>query len=70
MNEDNKIKYGWICPKCGAVMSPKQATCVFCAPTKICCSTNNIPYIDIDYSKSISQTESHYDRRLGDKEDK
>ena len=28
----------------------------FCAPIKICYSINNIPYIDIDYSKSISQT--------------
>ena len=53
MNEDNKIKYGWICPKCGAVMSPNQATCVFCAPTQIS-SLYNVPYVNIDYAKAIS----------------
>lgn len=25
-------QYGWECPKCGAVMSPDQKTCPFCAP--------------------------------------
>ena len=69
MKVDNKIKYGWICPVCGAVMSPEQATCVFCVPTKIG-SLYNIPYIDVNYAKTISQTESHYDGQLGDKEDK
>lgn len=63
MNEDNKIKYGWVCPKCGAVMSPNQPTCVFCAPTGY--SINNIPYIDVDYTKTISQTESRY-RKSGE----
>lgn len=66
MNKDNKIKYGWICPVCGTVMSPEQATCVFCIPTKI----SSLPYINVDYTKTISVTESHYDGRLGDKEDK
>lgn len=69
MNEDNKIQYGWICPKCGAVMSPNQATCVFCAPTQIS-SLYNVPYVNIDYAKAISVTESHHDGRLRDKEGK
>lgn len=62
MNDDNKIKYSWVCPTCGAVMSTEQTTCVYCAPTK------NIPYIDVNYAKTISQTESHYDEQLGGNE--
>ena len=25
-------RYGWICPKCGGVMSPYESTCPFCSP--------------------------------------
>ena len=66
MRENNKMKYGWICPVCGAVMSPQQATCVFCMPKNV--SLYSIPYINIDYTKTISVTESHYDGQIGGKE--
>lgn len=32
--------YGWICPKCGAVMSPFQDYCVKCTNWSIDCTWN------------------------------
>lgn len=64
MNENNKRKFGWICPVCGAVMSPEQVACVYCAPIIRNGGLYNAPYIDVDYTKTISNTESHYDKWL------
>ena len=32
-----EYKQGWVCPKCGSVMSPSQPYCLFC------CSYDNMP---------------------------
>ena len=31
-NDNNNFLQGWVCPKCGGVMSPFQNTCPYCAP--------------------------------------
>ena len=38
MGSEQKIyQQGWVCPKCGSVMSPTQPYCLFC------CSCQNTP---------------------------
>lgn len=32
-NRTTYSNYGWICPKCGSVMSPDQKCCPFCSPS-------------------------------------
>ena len=36
-------KQGWVCPKCGGVMSPNQPYCIFC-------QSNNIRDIQVTYT--------------------
>lgn len=35
------INYGWICPKCGAVLSPSTQECPYCTPYKVTCGPSN-----------------------------
>lgn len=37
--------YGWICPKCGAVLSPSTQECPYCTPHKLTCGTIGEPPI-------------------------
>ena len=41
--------YGWICPKCGAVLSPSTQECPYCTPHKSTCGTflKTVPTTDV-----------------------
>lgn len=44
---------GWICPKCGSVLSPSTSFCPFCAPKEITVTAGSFttPSIDVDWMK-------------------
>ena len=50
-NGNAKTEQGWICPKCGVVLSPSTTFCPFCAPgnNKSTIKSNGTTY-DIDYA--------------------
>lgn len=59
-NSQQFYEQGWICPKCGGVMSPNQLFCINCQPKNIekikVTYTGINPTRDLD-NKSISKGE-------------
>ena len=47
---------GWVCPKCGAVMSPTTSICVNCRGDKGYSIGIGTTSIDIDWTKQQTQT--------------
>ena len=57
--------YGWICPKCGAVLSPLTNECPHCAPYKVICGTNNEPPIKtVPFSNDITSQAQVYSPQI------
>lgn len=58
---DNAVtNYGWICPKCGAVLSPSTQECPYCTPHKLTCGTIGEPPIkSVPLTDVTSQPQVH-----------
>lgn len=52
-NMQHWAEYGWICPKCGRVMSPRTTECIYCNCSNVMCKT--LPYTTPYATKTISK---------------
>lgn len=53
--------YGWICPKCGAVLSPSTQECPYCTPHELTCGTIGEPPIKtVPFSNDITSQAQVY----------
>ncbi len=59
INQQNVQFYqqGWVCPKCGGVMSPNQYYCINCQPKNIQITNTGITQPIQTENKSISKGE-------------
>ena len=59
--------YGWICPKCGAVLSPSIQECPYCTPHKLTCGTiNEFPIKAVPTTDVTSQAQVYSPQTLRD----
>ena len=59
--------YGWICPKCGAVLSPSIQECPYCTPHKLTCGTiNEFPIKAVPTTDVTSQPQVYSPQTLRD----
>lgn len=67
---DNSVtvtNYGWICPKCGAVLSPSIQECPYCTPHKVTCGTiNELPIKPVPTTDVTSQPQVYSPQTLRD----
>ena len=65
---DNAVtNYGWICPKCGAVLSPSTNECPYCTPYKVTCGPNNgSPIKSVPLTDVTTQTQVYSPQTLRD----
>lgn len=57
--------YGWICPKCGAVLSPSTQECPYCTPHKLTCGTiNEFPIKAVPTTDVTSQAQVYSPQNL------
>ena len=57
--------YGWICPKCGAVLSPSTQECPYCTPYKVTCGTiNEFPIKAVPTTDVTSQAQVYSPQNL------
>lgn len=65
---DNAVtNYGWICPKCGAVLSPSTQECPYCTPHKVTCGTiNELPIKPVPTTDVTSQAQVYSPQTLRD----
>ena len=59
--------YGWICPKCGAVLSPSTQECPYCTQYKVTCGTiNEFPIKAVPTTDVTSQPQVYSPQTLRD----
>lgn len=64
---DKVTNYGWICPKCGAVLSPSTQECPYCTPHKVTCGTiNELPIKPVPTTDVTSQPQVYSPQTLRD----